>query len=402
MSGTGAPANPLEMADEDFLKLNDPPAAEAADEGDQGNQDESEGNDGDDGEGTAPAAVVDEGDIETQEEDGTVLKDDEEQVEVPSVVETPETPSGDEKVEDKSDEGAGTKKEVEEGDSPTTPDYKSMYEKVMAPLKANGKTIDLKSPEELVQLAQMGANYTRKMQAIAPHRKVLLMLENNDLLDEGKLSYLIDLDKKNPEAIKKLIKDAGIDPLEIDLDDPQAKPYLEGNHRVSDEETVFRAVLDELGSNPEGKATLQVINSQWDQASKEVLWTQPEVMSLIHQQRENGIYDRISTEVERQRTLGVIPPNVPFLQAYKVIGDQLASAGNLDDLVNPAPQSNQPERTPVAKTVAKPKPVAANGDKVNAASSTRSNPREAKTTVNPLALADEDFMKQVEQFQGRL
>lgn len=59
------------------------------------------------------------------------------------------------------------------------------------------ETIELRDSSEAVQLMQKGANYTRKMQDIAPHRKVLLMLENNGLLDEGKLSYLIDLEKKN-------------------------------------------------------------------------------------------------------------------------------------------------------------------------------------------------------------
>src|SRR5690606_830089 len=173
------------------------------------------------------------------------------------------------------------------------------------------------------------------------------------------------------------------------------------NHRVTDEEASFRAVLDDLGSNPEGKATLQAIQAQWDQASKEVLWKQPEVMTLIHQQRENGIYDRISAEMERRRTLGMIPPNVPFLHAYKAIGDELQQAGAFNDLVK-APEPKPQEKPPVAVKVQQPKPAAKNGDKVSAASPSRSTPRKAETTVNPLALADDDFMKQVEQFQGRL
>ena len=165
---------------------------------------------------------------------------------------------------------------------------------------------------------QMGANYTRKMQEIQPHRKVLLMLENNGLLDEGKLSYLIDLDKKNPDAIKKLVKDAGLDPMDIDTSEESA--YRVGNHRVSDEEAAFRGVLDELSNTDNGKQTLQVINSSWDQASKELLWKNPGVMNLINQQRELGIYDRILTEVERRKALGQVPINQPLLQTYQQVG----------------------------------------------------------------------------------
>lgn len=295
--------------------------------------------------------------------------------------------------------------EKEEEKETSDTDYKGFYEKVMAPFTANGKTIQLNGPEEVIQLMQMGANYTRKMQAIAPHRKILLMLENNNLLDEDKLSYLIDIDKKNPDAIKKLVKDSGIDP--IDIDPEEETTYRTGNHRVSDEEAAFRGVLEELGSNPHGKETLQLINSQWDHASKEVLWNQPEIMQVIHEQRNNGIYDRISTEVERQRTLGMIPPQVPFLQAYKEIGEGMAQSGAFNDLVPqkaPAtPEPQQPQQpAPVARRVASPKPAVSNGDKASAASPTRSTPRKATTIVNPLSLPDDEFEKQFAAWRGRV
>lgn len=295
--------------------------------------------------------------------------------------------SGDGSQKDKPS-GAGSEKQT------TTPDYEGFYKKIMTPFKANGKTIELQSPDEAIQLMQMGANYTRKMQAIQPHRKVLLMLENNNLLDEDKLSFLIDIEKKNPEAIKKLIKDAGIDPLEIDT--ATEPSYHSGNHRVSDEEAGFRTILDELGSNPEGKATLQEINSHWDQASKEVLWSKPEIMTVIHTQRENGIYDRIANEVERQRSIGQIPPQMPFLEAYKTVGDSLAAAGAFADLVKSSAPAPKMPATPVATRVATPKPAVKNSEKVSAASPTRSTPRTAKTVINPLAMSDDDFLNQMQ------
>ena len=107
--------------------------------------------------------------------------------------------------------GSGESKSSE-SDKESTPtesektDYEAFYKEVMTPFKANGKLIELRNPAEAVQLMQMGANYTRKMQAIQQHRKVLTMLENNGLLDEGKLSFLIDIEKKNPDAIQKLVK----------------------------------------------------------------------------------------------------------------------------------------------------------------------------------------------------
>jgi hypothetical protein len=276
-------------------------------------------------------------------------------------------------------------------------DYEGFYKKAMAPFRANGKEIQLKSPEELMQLVKMGANYTRKMQDIAPHRKVLLMLENNGLLDEGKLSYLIDLDKKNPDAIKKLIADSGIDPLDIDTTTPPA--YTAGNHRVTDEESAFRSTLDELSSNEEGVATLQAINSTWDQASKEQLYKSPEIMDVMVQQRKAGFYDRIVTEMERQRTLGAIPAGQSWLQSYKQVGDQLVAVNGFADLVEKPALTTQTVAqapTPVATRVATAKPTVAHNDKANAAAPTRVTPQVAKVIVNPLSVSDDEFLKQMQ------
>ena len=266
-------------------------------------------------------------------------------------------------------------------------DYKAGYEQIMAPFKANGKTMQVKSVDEAIQLMQMGANYTRKMQELQPHRKTLLMLENNGLLDEGKLSFLIDLDKKNPEAIKKLLQDAKIDPLDVDLE--KESTYQEGNHKVSDEEAQFRLVLDELNSNPVGRETLQTINSTWDQASKEVLWKQPEVMNTIHQQRENGVYARITAEIDRRRTLGVIQVGVPFLEAYRVVGDELHKAGAFNDLFKPKATAV----APVATRAAMPKPTGLD-PKAEAAAVHRGSPSKTTSPLEAMQKAsDDEFLK---------
>jgi len=291
--------------------------------------------------------------------------------------------------DDEDDESEATGVEVEETTAETSPDYETFYNKVMKPFKANGKTIELKTPEEAIQLMQMGANYTKKMQELVPARKVLTMLQNNGLMDEGKLSYLIDLDKKNPEAIKKLIKDAGLDPQEIDTSVEPA--YREGNHRVSDDEVAFNTTLEDMKSTPERLETLKVINGRWDQASKEALWKSPDIMTVIHDQRENGVYDRIVNEVERRQTLGQIPANVPFLQAYKVVGDEMTAANKFVDLaVKPAKTA----KTVVATRVVAPKSTVTNGDRAAAASSNRRTPATAKAAVNLNALSDDEFLKQ--------
>jgi hypothetical protein len=146
--------------------------------------------------------------------------------------------------------------------------------------------------------------------------------------------------------------------------------------------------------------TIQVINENWDQASKEAIWKSPGIMSTIHEQRENGVYDRIATEVTRRQTLGAIPTNVPFLQAYKTVGDQMTAANAFSDLnINkPAPKV---KASVVATRVEALKPTVSNSAKAAAASSNRSSviTQKKSSMAETLSMADGDFLK---QFAGRV
>lgn len=379
------PQNPLSMSDEDFLKLNSPPAEEAVVEENPTPEAEAE----------KPPVVE-----EKPEEKSPVVVEPEKVPEAKSDEKKPE-------VVDPLGSKPEAKPEVVSVKEPTADEAQAFFKQVMAPFKANGKTIELKSPEEVIQLMQMGANYTRKLQDIQPHRKVLQMLQNNDLLDEGKLSYLIDLDKRDPEAIKKLIKDANIDPLEIDVD--SEPKYAAGSHIVSDEESNFKAVLDVVITHEKGPETIKFINENFDQTSKEAIWAQPELMQILHDQRESGVFDIISTEIEKRRTLGQISINTPFLQAYQMVGDQLYKQSGTQDQTKQAPdatttqtpavqveQKKEPEV--VATRAAAPKNPVANGEQAQAAAPTKSTPAKAGDLPNPLAMSDEEFLK----WKGRL
>ena len=383
----------LGMSDEDFLKQPIPAEGEkAAEESQTTNQAESQ---------EATTALKEEAEQTTiQMEEGSTGSTEAATTGSTESTDTSQTTTEapEEQTQEQPKEGESEK--TGEAEKVSTPDYEGFYKQIMAPFKANGKMIELQSPDEAIKLMQMGANYTRKMQELSSHRKVLLMLENNGLLDEGKLSFLIDLEKKNPDAIKKLIKEAGIDPLEIDT---TAEPaYREGDHRVTDEEAAFQDALQEVQAAENGPETLRLIHNDWDQASKEELWKSPELMGIIHTQRQMGIYDRIAAEVNRQKVLGKISSRVPFLHAYKHVGDEMQKNNLFADLVQPQPsttgqapnqgtQATQP--AVVATRVAAPKPAVANGDKVSAASPTKSGPTKVEKFVNPLEMSDEEFLK---------
>lgn len=300
-------------------------------------------------------------------------------------------------------EGEKPKDKAEE-DSSAKPadgiDYKAAYEQIMAPFKANGKEIKLQSVDEAVRLMQMGANYTKKLQALQPNLKLLKMMENNGLLDEGKLSYLIDLDKKNPAAIQKLLRDSGVDPLDIDTTkEPSYKP---GNYQVSDEQMAFSTTLEEVASDPAGQQVVVAINRTWDEGSKREVYKDPSILRILTEQKQNGIYDAITSEMERRRVLGTLSNTMPFLRAYMAVGRELDESGKLTRTnAAPAAQGNpgQQPASQVVETRAATRKQAPNNDKAKAASSVSSTPPKAKQEYNPLALSDEEFMKNADLAQ---
>lgn len=337
--------------------------------------------------------------VETTEENPLEASDDE--VKAPEAKE--EEPKAEEKVEDKPKaEGDEPKKEEE----PVTPaseeiDYKAGYEKLMAPFKANGKEISIDNPDDLRRLVQMGANYTQKLQALQPNLKMVKMLENNGLLDEGKLSYLIDLDKKDPNAIQKLLRDSGIDPMDIDTS--VESDYKPGNHSVSDGEMVFQSTLETVASTESGQQLLVDINNTWDDASKDELFKEPGALALLQQQKESGVYDIIVNEVEKLRMLGELQ-GVSSVRAYQAVGNVLEQQGKLmpqqevvTPVTDPAPISEQPETAkeqPARVVESRPAPrkvIDNNDEKAKAAAPVKSAPKKVKQDINPLNMSDEDF-----------
>ena len=178
-------------------------------------------------------------------------------------------------------------------------DYKSIYEQVFKPFKANGKEITPKSVEDIISLMQMGANYTKKMQLMAPMKKVVQSLDNAKI-DEQELNFLIDVSKGDKEAIKQLLIKHKIDPLEIDLDDDNT--YSPRNNIASDEDVEFNDTLMDIhDSLPKIQ---EILNNTWDDNSKKAILKDPRLMRALHEEIQMGRFDEVQKRLEAEKTFG--------------------------------------------------------------------------------------------------
>ena len=362
----------LEMSDEEIMNV-DPSTLEATAEEEEGETVVEEGTEEDD-----PPEASNDSSTEDEQEEEQEDQDESESAEEA----TPETPPVEADVTSDQKEGESSKEEA-------GIDYKAEYERLLAPFKANGRELTVQSVDDAIALMQMGANYNKKMAALKPNLKLLKLLENNKLLSEEKLSFLIDLDKRNPDAIQKLVKDSGMDPL--DLDAEKASGYKPQTYTVDDREIELDTVLDEIQGTPTYNRTLDIVSNKWDGASKNIIANSPQLLKVINTHLENGVYEIITAEIERESVFGRLN-GLSNIEAYRQVGDAIQARGGFDHLVS---QGQQAPKTPVVVTP-KPKQVEDERlrDKKRAASSTKPvAPRSTPADFNPLAMSDEDFSK---------
>ena len=374
--------NPLEMSDEEYEKL-DPsvfqttpePSSEAV---------------------NAEASTAKEDDEEEVAAEATAEAGSSDDSDDAAVAEA-DAASSDTKNDTTFTDDAGTKdagkEEVKKAvEKDTVQDYEADVKKILSPFKANGKEIQVDSIDDAISLMSMGANYNKKMAALKPSLKIMKMLDNNGLLDEAKINNLIDLDKKNPGAIQKLIKDSGMDPLEIDT--TKESEYTPSTYNVADTEVELDNVLTELEGSKTFQTTLDIIGNKLDASSKKVLAESPGIIRVINEHVERGIYEQVQAGVDKERMLGRLE-GLNDIQAYKLVGDMMNEQGvfntptaQTEDTANPTDTKVEDKATELARKTRK---KAASPTKSSTAGKTPAN------AINPLAMSDEEFEKQSAQ-----
>lgn len=261
-------------------------------------------------------------------------------------------------------------------------DYKAAYEEIFKPFKANGKEIQVKNPEEAIQLMQMGANYNKKMAGIKQQLPILKMLEKNNLLDERKLSYAIDLMNGDKAAIARLVKETEVDLYDIDEDSGEAyEPSYKG---VSEQEMALTETIEELRDSSAYDRTIEIATEVWDSPSQQIIVGNPGILKVLAQHIESGIFDTIWNEAERLMYIGDLPQHLNSLEAYKVTGDHMNEQGLLGE-GNSNEQAKQQQASKREATKRKKQAT----QKPKSAGRKQNN----NNAINPLELSDEEFEK---------
>lgn len=293
----------------------------------------------------------------------------------------------DDSTDDTEDDTDGVDNEVEHSE------YKEQLDKLFAPFTATGRQVQVKTVDEAIQLMQMGVDYAKKMSAVKPHLRMSKTMQKHGVTEE-ELSFFIDLKNKKPEAIARYLKDANIDPLDLDLE--KSSEYKPQSYTATDQEVELSQTLSEIKDLPGYKETLDIVGNKWDNQSRQVMQQSPQALKVLQAQVADGTYEKVMTEVDRQRLFGNLN-GMSDLEAYDAVGQQLYGQAQEEAA---APQ-NQPKPKRVVKRVGAKKKDNPNIDNRRKSAALPSGGATSKTknAYNPLDLSDEVFLKLEEQNQ---
>ena len=263
-------------------------------------------------------------------------------------------------------------------------DFEAAYKRITSPFKASKRMMQVNNVDDAIALMQKGADYHNKMKTIAPHLKMVSMLEKEGLLDQAKLNNLIDISKKDPKAISQLIKDSGIDPLDIDTDEEVG--YKPTNYGISDKEFQINQAIDDIRDTPSFDKTISVLAKEWDDESKKLISDNPAIIGIINEHVYNGVFDKVQSVMDTERALGRL--QMPDVEAYRQVAEHLFNSGAIvqEGQVNQSPNASVP------KTKAR-DDVAIKQKRKAAASTKKTTTKNATVPPNYLNMTDEEFMK---------
>ena len=284
--------------------------------------------------------------------------------------------------EDTDDVAADT--ETVETKETTEVDFEAAYKRITSPFKASKRMMQVDNVDDAIALMQKGADYHNKMKTIAPHLKMVSMLEKEGLLDQAKLNNLIDISKKDPKAIAQLIKDSGIDPLDIDTDEEVG--YKPTNYGISDKEFQINQAIDDIRDTPSFDKTINVLAKEWDDESKKLISDNPAIIGIINEHVYNGVFDKVQSVMDTERALGRL--QIPDVEAYRQVAEHLFNSGAIvqEGQVNQSPNASVP------KTKAR-DDVAIKQKRKAAASTKKTTTKNSTVPPNYLNMTDEEFMK---------
>ena len=164
------------------------------------------------------------------------------------------------------------------------------------PIKINGEEIPIENINELYALGSKGGHFTQSMQEIAPYRRTISAMKENGVSEE-QVNMLIEAKSGNKDAAAALMQQFGIDPIEVDSE--PADGYAPKQYGQNEQQMAIADIQKQIGSDPEFTMTQNVIDQEWDPASRTAMAQDPTKILGLHEDIKTGVYQQVAPQAKK-------------------------------------------------------------------------------------------------------
>ena len=161
-------------------------------------------------------------------------------------------------------------------------------------------------------------------------------------ISQEQLNVAIDALKGDKGAIQKILETHKIDKYDLDSDEETA-PYTPNDYGKGENQLEIEDVTRKIEADPEYKITVDVIDKQWDQGSREAVVNNPNMILGLHNDIKSGVYDKVAPVAMKMKVLdGNTKSDIEY---YMIAGEQLrqqqeGSGKTVDELNKPAQEAD--------------------------------------------------------------
>jgi hypothetical protein len=169
--------------------------------------------------------------------------------------------------------------------------------------KANGREYEFTDEEMRTQFPKIfgqAMDYTRKMQALKPHRKTVDAIEQAKLTHDD-VNLMIDVLKGDKDAISEVMRRTGVDAIDLEAEDSS---YVAKDYGRDDTALAIKDVIDDISADREYVTTENILSKQWDDSSWDRVSKDPELIRLLHVDVKSGMYDKVQPIAEKLKVYG--------------------------------------------------------------------------------------------------
>lgn len=248
--------------------------------------------------------------------------------------------------------------------------------------KAKGKIIKPKNLQEFLSLAQQGVDYNIKNREINNSKRQLQSLTNAGITSLEDLNFALDLYKGDIEAVKKLIKDKGIEVYNLDLEE-DSKYNPNTNSIASNSSVEFNDIISSIKDKPYYNDVQDIVLEKWDEESRQILLSNNDLFRRLTEEFELDRFNTIIELIENERAFGRLKGMNDLYAYIKVVTDYEEQ------------QNKKQEEQKIVKPIEKPKDIDVSKKAITQTKGADSSkPAKKVYSDEELAkLSDEEYMK---------